>query len=92
MRSEIHMGTRVRRSKNPLTNYTKLSKTTISALWKSKKRIQQTDKHVFALQWKILWFCGILPRYTSIHQSPMNTVSSNRAKKAMKTTSFSAVA
>lgn len=38
MRSEIHKSRRGRRSQNPLTNYTKLSKTTISALWKSKER------------------------------------------------------
>lgn len=76
MKSKIHISRRVRRSQNPLTNYTKLSKM-ISALWKSKERIQQTDKHVFVknreFQWKI-----------SLHQSPTNTVAQAGEKRLQK--------
>lgn len=57
-----------------------------------KGKVQQTDKHVFVknkeLWWEILWFCGILPRYTSIHQSPMNTVAQTGQKRLWKPAAF----
>lgn len=46
IRPEIHI-THESEVNNLLMNQVKLSKTTISALWKSNTKLQLTEKHIF---------------------------------------------